>query len=108
MSDEPKQHPTDAQLDEWLRECEGTLLFKREGGIRMALIEAVKEARKEAASWQSLALRNYEDGCAFREEMREYFDALQRLAAMWRPFMGLPMLDLVRDALNRVKKEDRK
>lgn len=106
MTNEPKQHPTDAQLAEWLRECEGTLLFKREGGIRMALIEAVKEARKEAEDWQRLALRNYEDGCAFREEMREYLDALQKLAAMWRPFMGLPVLDIIRDALNRTARRE--
>lgn len=59
-------------------------------------------AREEAESWQRLALRNYEDGCAFRTEMHEYLEALQRLAAMWRPFMGLPVLDLIRNALSRV------
>lgn len=41
------QHPTDHQLDEWFAECTG-LLWQREGGIRMALIKALKEERATA------------------------------------------------------------
>lgn len=43
------EHPTDYQLDDWLRECAGPLLYQREGGIRMALIEALKQLRAAAS-----------------------------------------------------------